>query len=63
MATYLLIANESQGWGYSVSMLNSFQLTLFHKYAELLKRRFSEDFQEVSGLGRECAISFMLTDF
>ena len=44
-------------------MLNSFQLTLFHKYAELLKRRFSEDFQEVNDLGPESAISFMLTDF
>src|SRR5512140_32777 len=38
---------RSQSWGYSVSMMNSLQLTLFHKYAELLKRRFSEDFQEV----------------
>ena len=28
-------------------MMNSLQLTLFRKYAELLKRRFSEDFQEV----------------
>ena len=28
-------------------MLDSFLLTLFYKYAELLKRRFSEDFQEV----------------
>lgn len=36
-----------QGWGYSVSMLDRFLLTLFDKYAELLKRRFSEDFQEV----------------
>lgn len=38
---------ELQSWGYSISMMNSLQLTLFHKYAELLKRRFSEDFQEV----------------
>jgi hypothetical protein len=28
-------------------MLDNFLLTLFDKYAELLKRRFSEDFQEV----------------
>lgn len=28
-------------------MLDSFLLMLFHKYAELLKRRFSDDFQEV----------------
>lgn len=36
-----------KGWGYPISMLNSFQLTLFYKYAELLQRRFSDDFQEV----------------
>lgn len=36
-----------QGWGYSISSLDTFLLTLFDKYAELLKRRFSEDFQEV----------------
>jgi len=41
---------ELQSWGYSISMMNSLQLTLFHKYAELLKRRFSEDFQEVTTL-------------
>lgn len=28
-------------------MLDNFLLMLFHKYAELLKRRFSDDFQEV----------------
>ena len=28
-------------------MLDNFLLTLFEKYAELLKRRFSDDFQEV----------------
>lgn len=39
-----------QGWGYSASAVNNFQLVLFHKYAELLQRRFSEDFQEVSRL-------------
>ena len=37
-----------QGWGYSVSRLDEFLVDLFDKYAELLKRRFSEDFQEVS---------------
>ncbi|KAB5558284.1 exocyst complex subunit Sec15-like-domain-containing protein [Coniochaeta sp. 2T2.1] len=42
-----LFIQTMEGWGYSVSMLNSFQLTLFYKYAELLKRRFSEDFQEI----------------
>lgn len=42
-----LFIQTMEGWGYSVTMLNSFQLTLFHKYAELLKRRFSDDFQEI----------------
>jgi hypothetical protein len=28
-------------------MVDNFQLVLFHKYAELLQRRFGEDFQEV----------------
>ncbi|KAH8895180.1 exocyst complex subunit Sec15-like protein [Thozetella sp. PMI_491] len=42
-----LFIQTMEGWGYSVSMLNSFQLTLFYKYAELLKRRFSDDFQEI----------------
>lgn len=37
-----------KGWGYSTSTLDAFLLMLFDKYAELLKRRFSEDFQEVS---------------
>jgi len=36
-----------QSWGYAVGALDGFLLTLFEKYAELLKRRFSEDFQEV----------------
>ncbi|KAF2868299.1 exocyst complex subunit Sec15-like-domain-containing protein [Massariosphaeria phaeospora] len=34
-------------WGYSVSAMNSLLLTLFEKYAELLKHRFSEDFSEI----------------
>ncbi|KAK0629826.1 exocyst complex subunit Sec15-like protein [Bombardia bombarda] len=42
-----LFIKTMEGWGYSVAMLNTFQLTLFQKYAELLKRRFSEDFQEI----------------
>lgn len=40
--------NFTQGWGYSISTLDTFLLALFDKYAELLKHRFSEDFQEVS---------------
>ena len=38
-----------KGWGYSVSSLDNFLLVLFEKYAELLKRRFSDDFQEIVG--------------
>ncbi|KAI9049331.1 hypothetical protein LZ554_007175 [Drepanopeziza brunnea f. sp. 'monogermtubi'] len=34
-------------WGYSVVTLDNFLLTLFEKYAELLKKRFSDDFQEI----------------
>ena len=40
--------DHDQSWGYSVSMLDNFLLKLFDKYAELLKERFSVDFQEVS---------------
>lgn len=42
-----LFIQTMEGWGYSVAMLDNFLLTLFDKYAELLKRRFSEDFQEI----------------
>ncbi len=42
-----LFIQTMESWGYSVSMLDNFLLTLFDKYAELLKRRFSEDFQEI----------------
>lgn len=38
---------RQQSYGYPVKMLDTFLLTLFDKYAELLKRRFSDDFQEV----------------
>jgi hypothetical protein len=34
-------------WGYSVSAMNGLLFTLFEKYADLLKRRFSEDFLEI----------------
>lgn len=37
-----------KGWGYSVATLDAFFLELFDRYAGLLKRRFSEDFQDVS---------------
>ncbi|KAL2123389.1 hypothetical protein VTJ04DRAFT_3844 [Mycothermus thermophilus] len=42
-----LFIQTMEGWGYSASMMNNFQLKLFDKYAELLKRRFGEDFQEI----------------
>jgi hypothetical protein len=42
-----LFIQTMEGWGYSVSTLDAFLLKLFDKYAELLKRRFSEDFQEI----------------
>ncbi|KAI9881385.1 MAG: hypothetical protein M1830_003392 [Pleopsidium flavum] len=35
------------GWDYPVGALDSFLLILFEKYAELLRRRFSDDFQEI----------------
>ncbi|KAI9761198.1 MAG: hypothetical protein M1840_001998 [Geoglossum simile] len=42
-----LFIQTMDGWDYSVTVLDSFLLTLFEKYAELLKKRFSEDFQEI----------------
>ncbi|KAK0645880.1 exocyst complex subunit Sec15-like protein [Cercophora newfieldiana] len=42
-----LFIQTMDSWGYSVTMMNNLQLTLFNKYAELLRRRFSDDFQEI----------------
>lgn len=42
-----LFIQTMSSWHYSVRPLDSFLLTLFDKYAELLKRRFSDDFQEI----------------
>ncbi|AEO69002.1 uncharacterized protein THITE_59711 [Thermothielavioides terrestris NRRL 8126] len=42
-----LFIQTMEGWGYSASVVNNFQLVLFHKHAELLQRRFGEDFQEI----------------
>ena len=36
-----------RAWSYNVRSLDAFILVLFEKYAELLKSRFSEDFQEI----------------
>lgn len=42
-----LFIQTMDGWNYSVTTLDAFLLTLFEKYADLLKRRFSDDFQEI----------------
>jgi exocyst complex component 6 len=42
-----LFIQTMEWWGYQVRSLDSFLLTLFSKYADLLKRRFSEDFHEI----------------
>ena len=42
-----LFIQTMESWGYPVGALDTFLLTLFDKYAELLKRRFSDDFQEI----------------
>ncbi|RDL35071.1 uncharacterized protein BP5553_07002 [Venustampulla echinocandica] len=42
-----LFIQTMDGWGYSVALLDNFLLKLFEKYAELLKKRFSDDFQEI----------------
>ena len=42
-----LFIQTMDSWGYSVASLDALLLTLFGKYAELLKQRFSEDFSEV----------------
>ena len=42
-----LFIQTMDSWGYSVTSLDALLLTLFGKYAELLKLRFSEDFSEI----------------
>ena len=42
-----LFIQTMESWGYLVAALDKFLLKLFDKYAELLKRRFSDDFQEI----------------
>ncbi|KAF2142852.1 uncharacterized protein K452DRAFT_248391 [Aplosporella prunicola CBS 121167] len=42
-----LFLQAMESWEYSVTSLNALLLTLFDKYSQLLKRRFSEDFQEI----------------
>lgn len=36
-----------QTWEYNIDALDDFLLTLFNKYSELLKTKFSTDFTEV----------------
>ncbi|CAG8971932.1 hypothetical protein HYALB_00003267 [Hymenoscyphus albidus] len=42
-----LFIQTMEGWHYNVTALDNFLLNLFEKYAELLKKRFSDDFQEI----------------
>ncbi|EON65887.1 hypothetical protein W97_05129 [Coniosporium apollinis CBS 100218] len=42
-----LFMQTMASWGYSVTSLNSLLLAIFDKYAQFLKKRFSEDFQEI----------------
>ena len=42
-----LFIQTMDSWGYSTSSLNSLLMTVFEKYSQLLKDRFSEDFQEI----------------
>ncbi|KAL2358727.1 exocyst complex component Sec15 [Cryomyces antarcticus] len=42
-----LFIQTMDSWGYSVTSLDALLLTLFEKYAQLLKKRFSDDFQEI----------------
>ncbi|KAG8532027.1 uncharacterized protein KY384_003663 [Bacidia gigantensis] len=44
---FALFIQTMESWNYSVATLDGFLLQLFEKYAELLKRRFSDDFQEI----------------
>ncbi|KKK25075.1 hypothetical protein ARAM_003140 [Aspergillus rambellii] len=42
-----LFMQTMNAWGFAVGTFDNLFLTLFRKYAELLKRRFSDDFQEI----------------
>lgn len=45
-----------KGWDYSVEALDSFLLNLFEKYAELLKKKCSDEFQAVCRTAPVCSI-------
>ncbi|POS85656.1 exocyst complex subunit Sec15-like protein, partial [Erysiphe pulchra] len=42
-----LFIQTMEGWGYSITSLDNFLLTLFDKYATILKKTFSDDFFEI----------------
>ncbi|KAF7955349.1 hypothetical protein BTUL_0043g00620 [Botrytis tulipae] len=42
-----LFIQTMEGWGYSVAILDAYVLKLFYRYADLLKRKFSTDFQQI----------------
>lgn len=42
-----LFVQTMESWGYLVAPMERLLLVLFDKYAQLLKQRFSEDFQEI----------------
>ncbi|KAK5108295.1 hypothetical protein LTR62_008610 [Meristemomyces frigidus] len=44
-----LFIQTMDSWGYSVTSLDSLLLSLFSKYSSLLKKRFSDDFEEIVG--------------
>ncbi|ODH13650.1 hypothetical protein ACO22_07040 [Paracoccidioides brasiliensis] len=43
----VLFMQAMDTWGFPVGVFDNFLITLFRKYAELLKKRFSDDFQEI----------------
>lgn len=43
----IILLTSEQSWGFTVAAFDKFLLTLFEKYADLLKKRFSDDFHEV----------------
>jgi len=45
---WLLKRADMQGYGYNVTELNGLLITLFQRYSELLLRKFSVDFDQVS---------------
>ncbi|KAK4135487.1 exocyst complex subunit Sec15-like protein [Trichocladium antarcticum] len=42
-----LFIQTMEGWHYSATTVNNFQLVLFHKHAELLQHSFSENFKSI----------------